>query len=180
MSPKSLVCFTDGSALNNNKDAPAGWAFYIPKLKQLRYDSMIGTNNQAELEAIRQLLLHLNSFKDELFSNILIYSDSEYSINAITGKNNVRANAEVIKEIQNLRNSLKKKVGFKHVDAHTGKQDFVSRCNDIVDKAAVRAAKKIKNKQREETKLQKEIEKLKSEIKKLKIEIEKFENKTKK
>ena len=67
MSPKSLVCFTDGSALNNNKDAPAGWAFYIPKLKQLRYDSMIGTNNQAELEARYQVLIRdfIHSVKTE-------------------------------------------------------------------------------------------------------------------
>ena len=32
------------------------------------------------------------------------------------------------------------KIKFRHVDAHTGKEDWVSKCNDIVDKLASQAA----------------------------------------
>ena len=47
MPHKTLVCFTDGSALKNSQTAPAGWAFYVPKFRYLKSNSMIGTNNKA-------------------------------------------------------------------------------------------------------------------------------------
>ena len=164
--PPVLNCFTDGAAKGNNKDAYAGWAFFIPKFKLIRSGSMYGTNNQAELEAIKELLLYLHKIKDKLFSNICIFSDSKYSINAITGENNVNRNKELIKEIQDLRSNLGKKVAFEYVKAHTNNNDYVSKCNSVVDKAASDAAMKLKNED-ELNKIKKDIEILEMKLKEI-------------
>ena len=47
-----LDIYTDGSALKNSQESPAGAAFYIPSMRILRSKSFIGTNNIAELIAI--------------------------------------------------------------------------------------------------------------------------------
>lgn len=152
---RPLVCFTDGAAKSNAKNASAGWAFYIPKLNYSSSGHMIGTNNQAELTAILQLLIHLHSLKDKLFSNILIYTDSKYSIGVITGQMKYKINVKLIDQIIELRNTLGKKVGFKYVEAHTKKTDFISEGNSIVDKLASDAANgNSKNIQKIESKLQ--------------------------
>lgn len=166
-SKKPLLCFTDGAAKKNSKNAPAGWAFYIPKLKYKKSGYMTGTNNQAELTAIKNLLLYLHSIKDKLFSNVLIYSDSQYSIGVITGSMKYKINKELIEEIIELRSTLGKKIGFKHVEAHTKKTDYISECNNIVDRLASDAAEnKIDN-----TKLKK----IELKLEELKIKLEEFE-----
>lgn len=165
--PPVLRCFTDGAAKSNSKNACAGWAYFIPKFKLIESGSMRGTNNQAELEAIRRLLLHLHSIKDKLFSNICIFSDSKYSINAITGVNKAKLNKEIIEEIKELRSTLGKKVAFEYVEAHTNKDDYLSKCNAVVDKAASEAASNLKN-EKELMKLKEEIAILKNKLDKLK------------
>lgn len=145
--PKPLLCFTDGAAKSNAKNANAGWGVYIPKFKYFNSGSMKGTNNQAELEAVKQLLLYLSNI--DLFSSVLIYTDSKYVIGIFVDNNKYKVNTELIDEIKELRKNIKVKVGFKHVEAHTKKTDFVSRCNAVVDKLASDAAdslsKKIKS-----------------------------------
>ena len=164
--PPVLNCFTDGAAKGNIKNACAGWAFFIPKFKLLKSGNMHGTNNQAELEAIKRLLLYLHDIKDKLFSNICIFSDSKYSINAITGVNNVNCNRKLIEEIKDLRSSLGKKVAFEYVKAHTNNTDYVSKCNSVVDKAASDAAMKLKNED-ELGKIKKDIETLEMRLKEI-------------
>ena len=164
---KPLLCFTDGAAKKNSKNAPAGWAFYIPKLKYKKSGHMIGTNNQAELTAIKNLLLHLHSIKDNLYSNILIYSDSQYSIGVITGSTKYTINKELIEEIIELRSTLGKKVGFKYVEAHTKKTDYISECNNIVDKLASDAAENKSNENK--------LKMLELKLEELKIKLAEFE-----
>lgn len=143
-----FTLFTDGSALSNKKDAKAGWAFYFPKIKVLVSDKMIGTNNQAELSAMKNGLkyFHQNLIDENIPDNTLyVFSDSEYTINSITGKYNGKINKEMINDCKKLIEQIneKKQIKFIHVRAHTNKTDFVSTNNDIVDKTARKEAESI-------------------------------------
>lgn len=150
---KELSIFTDGSALGNSKDAPAGWAMFIPYNKLLISKGMLGTNNQAELEAIRYSLWyiknHLDDFKDIIHDhNIYLLSDSEYSINVIIGKYKAKLNKDKILTCKILLKDIEKqgyKIVFTHVIAHTGGKDYVSYNNNIVDVAARKRAFEMKN-----------------------------------
>ena len=143
-----FTIFTDGSALNNKSEAPAGMALYIPSRKLLLSKSMIATNNQAELEAIRYALWYFTQrFIDQrLHDNTLyIFTDSEYAISAITGKwKNLKENLPKINVCRGLIKQIDekgKKTAFIHVKAHTKQKDFISLNNDIVDQEARRRAK---------------------------------------
>ena len=147
-----FTIFTDGSALNNKQEAPAGMAVYIPSHKILLSKSMFSTNNQAELEAIRYALWYFTkkfinvSIPD---NTVYIFSDSQYSINAITGKwKNLKDNLPKINVCRNLIHQIDEKginVEFIYVKAHTRKKDFVSLNNDIVDQEARRKATEAQN-----------------------------------
>lgn len=171
--------FTDGSALDNSQNSYAGYAVYMPKLNKLFSKSIIGTNNQAELEAIRFSLwyilkqfkllenpdtekskflrssklqsrfkLHKNIKKLILNNTIFIYSDSKYSIQMLTTNAKAKKNEDKInscKELLEELNSYDITVKFIHVRAHTKQTDYISKCNDIVDKAAREKATIIKN-----------------------------------
>lgn len=148
---KKFTVFTDGSALNNKKDAPAGFAFYFPTTKTLISKGLIGTNNQAELEAMRYCLWYfIQKYIDvDIPDNTLyVFSDSEYVINAITGKHNGKANKEKIEICKKLIREImekERKVEFIHVFAHTNGKDFISINNEIVDFAARKEATKMKS-----------------------------------
>lgn len=147
---ESLDIFTDGSALKNQNNAPAGWAYYIPLYKHLRSQSMYGTNNQAELTAIKEAISYISSnLGQRVLETISIYSDSTYSIGVVTGSMKASKNLELISEIKILISTLNSagvNIKFKHVDAHTGKKDYVSVSNDVVDKAARTKANEAKSK----------------------------------
>ena len=140
----TFLIFTDGSALNNSQDSKAGWAVYMPSVHKLFSKSMIGTNNQAELEAIRFALWYVIENFDklrELFvdNEIVIKSDSKYSIDVVTGAKNSKLNVDRITQCKEFIETISNKginINFVHVNAHTNKKDFDSRCNDLVDKAA--------------------------------------------
>lgn len=141
--------FTDGSSLKNSKTSHGGWAclfvFDEKEIKPiLRSSYLQGTNNLNELTAISYAFwysLNRLNLKNE---KIEIISDSEYSINVVTGKYKARANLNLIKKIQSMMNELNKlgcEINFKHIEAHTGKSDLDYKYNDIVDKEARRQAK---------------------------------------
>lgn len=147
---KVFTIFTDGSALSNAKDAPAGWACFFPWQKVLRSKSMTGTNNQAELEAIRYALwwFSIKYISVPIPNNtVYVFSDSEYAINSVEGKYKGKLNVAKIKAIQMLIEELKQKskhVEFVHCRAHTGSNDFISINNAIVDHEARRQATELK------------------------------------
>lgn len=148
--------FTDGSALNNKKDSFAGFAFYFPTTKTLISKGMIGTNNQAELEAMLQCLMFFtqNYINNDIPDNTLyIFSDSKYVIKSITGEYKGRLNLNKIEMCKMLIKEIEeKKINVKliHVFAHTNKKDFISINNAIVDYTAREEATKMKKKQAEE------------------------------
>lgn len=143
-----FTIFTDGSALNNKTEAPAGMAVYIPLFKKLFSKSMIATNNQAELEAIRYALWWFKSNGEHIHTPdrvVYLFTDSEYSINSISGKwkklTSNLAKISVIRQlIEDIKTSLNVEVRFIHVKAHTRKKDFISLNNDIVDQEARKKA----------------------------------------
>lgn len=159
----TLRCFTDGAAKKNSKEASAGWAFYIPILDIRRSGHIVGTNNQAELIAIKELLtyikneLDLSTLKFDSQPDILVFSDSNYAINVLTGCKYAQ-NIDLINSIFELGVDLKKyynKIKFKHVDAHTNNTDWLSNCNDVVDKLASEAANPKKDDKKKDKKVSK-------------------------
>jgi ribonuclease HI len=148
MDSKKVVIFTDGSAINNTKNAPGGSAVLIVNRSLLLACSKFGTNNERELDAIRYALrMIFVNYKQFNCSSIVLYSDSEYSIKAITGEYKAKANLELIKKARLYIEELKKlsvEVTFVHVRAHTRNDDDPSFFNSIVDKTANDLAMKLK------------------------------------
>lgn len=149
--------FTDGSALSNAKNACAGSCIYIPKINFIVLKSMYGTNNIAELEAIRYASRYVFKNIERLSKfiknkTIHIISDSEYSIKAILGINQVKANKELIEKAQYYIQEINKKgfvVNISKVRAHTTNKDFFSVCNKVVDMGAKLEAKTLKETEEE-------------------------------
>jgi ribonuclease HI len=145
--------FTDGSCTSNGrKGAKAGFAAWFPDhpswSSALRVpDEQDQTNNRAELSAI-QLGVKTLEDRGEIDCDLVIYSDSEYSINCLTswlpgwmnrgwktaaGKDVLHQ--DLIKDITS-RLSKFKSHRFVHVKAHTGGLDDLSKQNAVVDKMA--------------------------------------------
>lgn len=148
---KFLRCFTDGAAKGNSQNSPAGYGFFIPKLNIKQSGALYGSNNVAELTAVKKLFefikFNLNNYEqgEKRFEVIMVLTDSKYVIGAM-GSNVAKANIELIESIKQLRADLlymKIKSVFNHVPAHTGGTDFISQCNAIVDKLATDAAKTL-------------------------------------
>jgi ribonuclease HI len=145
--------FTDGSCTSNGrKGAKAGFAAWFPDHPSWSSafrvpDDQDQTNNRAELSAI-QLAVKTLEDRGEIDSDLVIYSDSEYSINCLTswlpgwmnrgwktaaGKDVLHQ--DLIKDITG-RLSRFKSHRFVHVKAHTGGLDDLSKQNAVVDKMA--------------------------------------------
>jgi ribonuclease HI len=145
--------FTDGSCTSNGrKGAKAGFAAWFPDHPSWSSafrvpDDQDQTNNRAELSAI-QLAVKTLEDHGEIDCDLVIYSDSEYSINCLTswlpgwmnrgwktaaGKDVLHQ--DLIKDIT-ARLSKFKSHRFVHVKAHTGGLDDLSKQNAVVDKMA--------------------------------------------
>jgi ribonuclease HI len=145
--------FTDGSCTSNGrKGAKAGFAAWFPDHPSWSSafrvpDEQDQTNNRAELSAI-QLGVKTLEDRGEIDCDLVIYSDSEYSINCLTswlpgwmnrgwktaaGKDVLHQ--DLIKDITS-RLSKFKSHRFVHVKAHTGGLDDLSKQNAVVDKMA--------------------------------------------
>ncbi|WEV69470.1 hypothetical protein OZX73_00800 [Bifidobacterium sp. ESL0775] len=71
-----IICYTDGSALNPH--GPIGWAWHDEDGNEKSGGSKSGTNNIGELTAIESAI---ESHPGD--EPLTIFSDSEYSVNAI-------------------------------------------------------------------------------------------------
>ena len=74
----TITAAADGSALGN--PGPMGWAWYIDEASWAAGGSPHGTNNQGELQAVRELL-HATAGADE---TLVIECDSRYVIDSVT------------------------------------------------------------------------------------------------
>ncbi len=131
------IIFTDGGCINNGKkNARGGVGVYFYKSKTQNYsapqqpytDTTNGkpgkhSNQRGELEAIAYAIKHSTS------NNIIIYTDSSYSIKCITkwihnwkkkgwknSKGKSVAHSDLIKEIDQYRNT--KNIQFEHINSH--------------------------------------------------------------
>lgn len=73
-----LIAAADGSALGN--PGPAGWGWYIDADRWAAGGWPHGTNNQAELVAVLDLLQQTA----HLDGDLVVYCDSQYVINSVT------------------------------------------------------------------------------------------------
>lgn len=145
--------FTDGACSHNGRpNAKAGYAVWFPDHPSLGEsaripDSHPQTNQRAELTAISRAVVILDEkgFHDV---DIVIYTDSEYSVNCLTkwipgwvSRNwKTSAGGDVLHrdliEETSKRLSKFKSHRFIHVRAHTGGTDDLSKNNDVVDRMA--------------------------------------------
>ena len=145
--------FTDGACSNNGRPgSKAGFAAWFPENKDISSSQRMPenqpqTNQRAELSAIQLAVTTLESagYIDE---DVVIYTDSDYSINCLTkwlpgwvsrnwktsdGKDVLHQ--DLIKDIS-AKLAKFKSHRFVHVRAHTGLEDDLSRNNDVVDRMA--------------------------------------------
>jgi ribonuclease HI len=157
---KELIIFTDGSCMKNIFTTKCGYGVHYPG-KEIPdvsepFNIVPNTNQRTELYAIYRALTDVIKYLDiDKIDKIIIYSDSEYSIKSITlwidvwEKNGWKTsnkqpvkNLDIIKKINDIYKKYRHKIKLTHVRAHTGKTDYFSIHNDIVDKLAKSGAER--------------------------------------
>lgn len=147
--------FTDGSFIKGNPSI-GGYGIYFPNKeipnvsRKFRHHPI--TNQRAELYAIYVALIKI--IKHTTFNLITVYTDSEYSIKCLTewcskwstndwktSQNKKVKNTDILKPLCSIVKKYKNNIKFVHVRSHTGKNDYASKCNAIVDKLATNGAK---------------------------------------
>ena len=153
---KEIIVFTDGSCMKKQNNNLCGYGIHYPNGEFVdrseKFTNTPLTNQRTELYAIYKAIKTIH--KHDVNLDIKIYSDSEYSIKSLTiwihnwKKNNWVAstgksvmNKDIIEKIDKLMEKHNGKIKFQHVRSHTGKTDFESIHNDIVDKLATSGAK---------------------------------------
>lgn len=120
-----LELWTDGSAsANGKKNAKAGWGYHIKRPDQ-SYPIVTDcgcvegnqTNNRGELQAILEGLKRLHPMQ-----RVVVFSDSQYAINTITGKWKRTANLDLLDEIDKYRSYI---LEFRWVKGHSIYQNNV-------------------------------------------------------
>ena len=145
---KDLIIYTDGACSHNgNKEkAKAGIGVYFSELNTEKYENVScklnienPTNNKAELLAILESLRVTKNSKQ----TITIYTDSRYSMNAITlwypewvknSKLDTKKNTDILQNIH--LQLLSRDVTFKHIKAHSKQTDIHSLGNEQADSLA--------------------------------------------
>jgi ribonuclease HI len=144
-----ILVFTDGSYVKKTNKCGYGVFFPNGEFKNLsrKFTHKPLTSQRAELYAIYKAIKTVQ--ENNYNYPIKIYTDSEYSIKSLTiwikdwKKRNWKSstgkdvkNQDLIKDIDELINNHKAEIQFQHVRSHTGKKDFESINNEIVDKLA--------------------------------------------
>ena len=124
-----IIAATDGSSLGN--PGAGGWCWYLSPDCWRAGGFTLGTNNQAELMAVADLLTETATVADDL----LIQADSQYVINILTkwrfgwkkkgwktGGGKPVANLELVKRLDQLLSdpARRGKVSFEWVKGHAG------------------------------------------------------------
>lgn len=155
----TIVAFTDGSSLNNGKkNARAGYAIVFPNHLQFNTSTPLKgpnpTNNRAEYMAMLECLDIVEKKIDKTGARkVVIYTDSKILLQSVTKwmkgwkKNGWKKqdgkpvlNRDLLEAID--EKLQRRRVEMHHVLAHTGRDDWKSQWNDMVDKMARAAALK--------------------------------------
>jgi ribonuclease HI len=140
-----LIIYCDGACLGNPGKSGSGIAVYDNQQLVLFYGEYNehGTNNIAELNALKQALLIA---QESSVKKSIIYSDSRYSIDSITKwayswkkkswtkKSGEIKNLDIIKTTHALYEDLKHRVDIAYVKAHSGVEG-----NELADRMALMA-----------------------------------------
>jgi ribonuclease HI len=142
-----LTIYCDGACSNNPGNSGSGLALYYgndsPVLLYGDFDEY-GTNNTAELKALYKALIIASEANNE--NKIVIFSDSQYSIDCITKwayswkiknwtkKGGEIKNLELIQVSHLLFDKIKKNIEIRHVKGHSGIEG-----NELADRMAVHA-----------------------------------------
>jgi len=132
-----IIIYADGAAEPN--PGVGGWACILMlgnRAKEI-YGFTPGpaANNQMELAAIHNALLHLKGEGLDLE----IRSDSQWDLNAISGAWNISKNVEQVRKIQSLIEEKKFKIKWTWVRSHSGEPH-----NERCDYMAITALRKKK------------------------------------
>lgn len=145
----TLICFTDGSCINNGKaNACASYANVWPFVPE--YDCAfplqgdVHTNNRAEFTALIQAFTTAMKMDPDGSKTLIVYTDSMLLINTVNNwmgnwkkkgwkKSNGEQvlNLDLIKSLDAMKS--RRSLILNHVKAHTGKKDWVSVNNNKVD-----------------------------------------------
>lgn len=158
----TIYVYTDGACTKNGTPkARAGIGIYFSKdnpLNVSRKIEGIQTNNVAELTAIITAIKIVINAKINISNNVVIYTDSKYSILSATSYGKKMAaigwmknipNLELVKELYTLY-STTPNILLKHIEAHTGKNDIHSLGNeqaDILATSSINSSSKENNKE---------------------------------
>ncbi len=128
-----VEAYTDGSVGPKNPgECSTGWVILRGGEYFKQGGSYLGAGsvNMAELMAILEVILEVPEEKD-----LVIHTDSQYSINVISLGHLARANAEIVHEIKSkIKRRFKRfrtEVTFKKVKSHSG-----NKYNDVADHIA--------------------------------------------
>ena len=143
----SLEIYCDGACLDNPGKSGSGLSIYSNGSEKptLLYGEYVefGTNNTAELNALYKALTLASQSEA---TDIIIYSDSKYSIDCVTKwaygwKNNSWTkkggeikNLDIIKLSHELYETIKDKIIINHVKGHSGVEG-----NELADRMAMMA-----------------------------------------
>ena len=164
-----LSVFTDGSCIaNGTRHARAGYAVVFPDHhpRHTEARAMVAgkgqppvTNNRAELMGcIRAFEIARDAIDPSYSRNLVIYTDSQLMIDSITkwlpgwkrrgwvkadGKTPV-LNRDLLERLDRLREERgAHRTVFRHVRAHTGKENWESQMNALADRLAQEAATQL-------------------------------------
>ena len=150
----AFVIYTDGACSHNGaKFAKAGIGVHFSPNNKIKLEDISSrlhvdkpTNNKAELTAIKEALELCE--KKNIKEKIIVFTDSDYSIKAITlwypnwiksGDIEKKKNVDILQKIEPLYNKMN--IKFQHIRAHTGLQDEHSIGNANADRLAVECLK---------------------------------------
>jgi len=127
---EDLQIYTDASTFPNPGITGAALVIFSgnEELYHIKFAWPYSTNNRGELFSLiigKQIINYMP------FKNILVYSDSKYSIGCINGRGG--ANKDLLEKAASIA-SIGEKV--RKVKAHTGNQDLISLGNDRADSLA--------------------------------------------
>lgn len=129
-----VVVWGDGSGTSSDKPAGIGCVVECPcgRITEVSENIGLGTNNKAELMAIWRGLQEVPDTKRE----ILVHSDSEWAMGALTKDWKIQKNASLVDRIKSdLRHRMN--VRFEHVKGHSGiKQN--ERCDKLAKQGRVK------------------------------------------
>lgn len=153
-----ILLFCDGACANNGKrHAKAGFGMSVQQggVELVAVSEPLGadepqTNQRAELRGLYAALTYVSN---STASGVLqIHSDSQYAINCITkwapawkragwrkADSKPVLHRDLIEPMYEMWRSLTGRVTLTHVDAHTGKQDVLSKGNARADELATSA-----------------------------------------